>query len=210
MNTLPTLVCASLEAAVNRVLRLDPDTLARLTALSGKVIAVELRGLNTALYLVPEKSGLNVFSRFDGEPDTALRGTPLALARMGLEKHAGDSLFAGDVEIIGDTELGQEFREILDGLDIDWEEQLSLVTGDAVAHQIGNAVRSASAWGKKTLETLSRDAAEYLQEESRDLPNRGEVESFLTDVDELRSDVDRLEARIKRLESHNNKKDIEE
>jgi ubiquinone biosynthesis protein UbiJ len=201
MNTLPTLVCASLEAAVNRVLRLDPDTLDRLSTLSGKVIAVELHGLNTALYLVPEKAGLNVFSHFDGAPDTTLRGTPLALARMGLEKHAGDSLFAGDVEIAGDTELGQEFRAILDGLDIDWEEQLSMVMGDAVAHQVGQFVRGAAGWGKKTLETLSRDAAEYLQEESRELPNSGEAETFLTDVDELRSDVDRIEARVKRLES---------
>lgn len=201
MKSLPTLVAASLETAVNQVLRLDPDTLVRLAALSGKVIAVELRGLNVALYLIPEKSGLNIFSRFEGEPDTTLRGTPLALARMGLEKRAGDALFAGDVEISGDVELGQAFREILDGLDIDWEEHLSLVTGDAVAHQVGNLVRSAADWGKKTLETLSRDAAEYLQEESRDLPNPGEVEDFLSDVDVLRTDVDRLEARIKRVES---------
>jgi len=209
MTPLPTLVSASLEAAVNRLLRLDPDTRDRLATLDGKVIAIELRGLDVAMYLIPGKAGLNIFSRFEGEPDTILRGTPVALARMGLEKHAGDSLFAGDVEISGDTELGQEFREILDGIDIDWEEQLSLVTGDVVAHRVGNAVRGAAEWGRKTLETLSRDAAEYLQEESRDLPNRGEVEIFLEDVDELRSDVDRLEARVKRLESHN-KKDNQE
>lgn len=207
MNPLPTLICASLESAVNQVLRLDPDTLGRLAALAGKVIAIELRGLDLALYLIPDKSGLNVFSRFEGEPDTTLRGTPVALARMGLEKNAGDTLFAGDVEISGDVELGQEFREILDGLDIDWEEQLSLVTGDVVAHQVGNAVRGAVEWGKKTLEIFSRDAAEYLQEESRDLPNPGEVEEFLSDVDELRADADRLEARVRRLES---RKDAQE
>lgn len=207
MNALPTVVCASLEAAVNKVLRLDPDTVEKLATLAGKVIAVELRGLNVALYLIPEKSGLNIFSRFDGEPDTTLRGTPLAMARMGLEKKAGDTLFAGDVEISGDVELGQSFREILDGLDIDWEEQLSLVTGDVVAHQVGNVVRGAVDWGRKTLEILSRDAAEYLQEESRDLPNPGEVENFLSDVDVLRTDVDRLEARVKRLES---RKDVKE
>jgi ubiquinone biosynthesis protein UbiJ len=198
---LPTLFTASLEAAINGVLRLDPDTRDRLAALSGKVIAVELRGLDLALYLIPDRSGLNVFGRFEGEPDTILRGTPVAMARMGLARDASDALFAGEVEISGDVELGQEFRDILDNLDIDWEEQLSLVTGDVVAHQVGELVRGAVAWGKKTLDTFGRDAAEYLQEESRDVPNAGEVDSFLTEVDDLRTDVDRLEARIKRLES---------
>jgi ubiquinone biosynthesis protein UbiJ len=40
---------------------------------------------------------------------------------------------------------------------------------------------------------------EYLQEESRDVPSRYEVEQFSKHVSELRDDVDRLAARIGRL-----------
>jgi ubiquinone biosynthesis protein UbiJ len=40
---------------------------------------------------------------------------------------------------------------------------------------------------------------EYLQEESRDVPSRYEVERFAKRVNELRDDVDRLAARISRL-----------
>ena len=40
---------------------------------------------------------------------------------------------------------------------------------------------------------------EYLQEESRDVPSRYEVERFTRDVGALRDDVDRLEARLARL-----------
>jgi ubiquinone biosynthesis protein UbiJ len=189
-----------METAINQVLQLDPDTLVRLQKLQGKVIAVELRGLNVSFYLIPDQHGLNVFSHFAGEPDTILRGTPLSMARMGLAARASDVLLAGDVEVSGDVELGQQVRAILDGLDIDWEEHLSHLTGDLVAHKLGDVLRGALAWGRKTIDTLGQDAAEYLQEESRDLPTRNEVEEFLAKIDTLRSDVDRAEARIARLE----------
>lgn len=200
MSELATAIAAVLEKAINQVLALDPDTMERLKALQGKVIAIELRVINVTLYLIPGIEGLDVFGHFEGEPDTILRGTPLAMAKMGVAKEAGDVLFAGDVEISGDVELGQQFRDILDDLDIDWEEHLSHLTGDVVAHKIGNLVRGALKWGKQTTATLGQDTAEYLQEESRDLPNRGEVESYLKDVDTLRSDVDRMEARVNRLQ----------
>lgn len=213
MKQIPTLVTVAIEAAINQVLALDPDTLERLRALNGKVIAIELQGLDVTLYLIPTDAGLSVFGHFEGEPDTTLRGTPVGMLRMGLAENAGDSFFAGDVEISGDVELGTQFRDILDDLDIDWEEHLSHITGDVVAHKVGNLLRDAVDWGRKTLDTLGRDGAEYLQEESRDLPTRGEMEAFLAAVDTLRSDVDRLEARIKRLEARrkaNTEKSTEE
>lgn len=206
MNALPTAIAAILETAINQVLLLDPETIERLKGLQGKVIAIELKGLNACFYLIPQQEGLNVFGHFEGEPDTILRGTPVAMAKMGLAEEAGDVLFEGDVEISGDVELGQQFRDILDGLDIDWEEHLSHVTGDIVAHKVGNLVRGAMRWGKQTTDTLGQDAAEYLQEESRDLPNRGEVENYLKGVDTLRSDVDRMEVRVSRIEKASEKR----
>jgi len=190
----------ALESAVNGFLQLDPDTVARLQGLQGKVVAVELRGLDITLYLIPAVDRLNVFTDFDGEPDTVLSGTPLGLARMGLAKHTGDAFFEGDVKISGDVELGQQFQAILDGLDMDWEEHLSRITGDVVAHRVGDLVRGALRWGQQAADTLGRDAAEYLQEESSDLPNRIEMDNFLADVDTLRNDVERMQARVSRLE----------
>jgi len=201
VNHLPAAITASIEMAVNGVLQLDEDIPPRLQALQGKVIAIEVQGLDVSLYLIPGPDKLSVYGRFEGEPDTVLRGTPGALMRMGMVRHTGDVLFAGDVEISGDVELGQQFSEILDALDIDWEEHLSHITGDLVAHKLGNAVRGALSWGRQTVDTLGQDIAEYLQEENETLPNRDEVENNLSRVDVLRTDVDRMEARVRRLES---------
>ena len=195
----PALFFSALGLAVNNYLRLDVNTLQRLSALTGKVIAIEFRGLDLTFYLLPQAAGIRIEGAYEGVPDALLSGAPLALARLGIAKHEKGTLFGGDVEIRGDIELGQRFKAILDGIDIDWEEHLSRVTGDVLAHQVGNVARGMLEWGRNTLDTVSRDVAEYLHEESRDLPTRSEVDEFLARIDTLRLDVDRLEARVQRL-----------
>ncbi|HKK06548.1 MAG TPA: SCP2 sterol-binding domain-containing protein [Gammaproteobacteria bacterium] len=193
-----------LERAVNGYLALDPVTLERLDGLTGRVIAIEPVGLSQRLFVIPHGEGVQVMTHYAGTPDTVLRGTPLALARLSLSK--GDSadasarvLFSGDVVIEGDVELGQRFKRILDAVDVDWEELVARVSGDALAHRLGRLARELQTWGGQASEHLGRDLAEYLQYESADLIDRREVKDFVADVDTLRDDTERLDARVQRL-----------
>ena len=199
------LAYATLEEAINRYLSLDPAAREQMTGLYGRVIAFELVGLGLTLYLVPSPNRLQVLSGYEDEPDCTLRGTPLALSRMGDPKGSTDQLFAGQVEISGDTELAHRFGKILSAMDIDWEEQLSHYTGDIIAHEVGNFARTANHWGQRTMKTLGLDLQEYLQEEIRLLPVKPEIDHFLNGIDTLRNDVERIEARINRLKSNMNK-----
>jgi len=192
---------AVLENALNRYIKLDPTALQRLAPLHGKLILLHIQGLELDLYLVPATNGIQLYPEFEGEPDCTLSGAPLAFARLGGGRR-DDQLFAGAVEIRGDTETGHRFGELLADLDIDWEEQLSRLTGDVAAHQIGSGVRAAGRWGRQAAEILPADLAEYLQEEARLLPVRLECEEFTSAVDTLRDDVERLEARIRRLQQN--------
>lgn len=204
--SLPSIVLAGLEITLNRYLSLDPETLARLADLTGKVVAVELRGLGVTLYMAPHGGGIQLLGDYRGTPHTTIRGTLLSLARAGHGEDRG-ALFSGDVEIRGDITVGQRFEAILREMDIDWEEQLSRLVGDVAAHQVGNLARDTLAWGAKSVDTLSRDLSEYLQEESRQLPQRDEVDAFLAAVDSLRNDVERLAARVKRLQGRTKSRD---
>jgi ubiquinone biosynthesis protein UbiJ len=196
---------AGLEQALNAALALDPHTGARLARLQGKLIAVELRGTGITLTLQPTGEGkLRLMGDYDGEVDTTLRGAPFSLLRMGMGR-AGEGMFSGEVEIDGDVELGTQIQRVFEKLDIDWEEHLSRLTGDIVAHQLGNTVRGLFAWGQRAIDHLGRDVADYLQEESDTLPVDWEVEEFIKGVDTLRSDVDRIEARVRRLNKQINK-----
>ena len=199
----PQAALAMLETAVNGALALDPETVARLGALSGKVVAMELQGTGIVLFMLPGREGIRLMGHYEGEPDTTLSGTPLALLRLG-GGQPGEGLFSGDVKIHGDVELGRRMQRILGGLDIDWEEHLSHLTGDVVAHQLGNLARNMMRWGRRAADNLQRDLVDYVQEERRDLPSRPELDEFLAAVDTLRSDVDRLAARLDRLQHGDN------
>jgi len=190
---------AGLEQALNAALALDPKTLERLARLQGRVIAIELKGTGIRMVLEPGMQGLRLMSHFDGEVDTTLCGAPFALLRMSTGR-TGEGMFSGEVEIDGDVELGQQIQRVFEKLDIDWEEHLSRLGGDIIAHQIGNTVRGLFNWGGRAAEHLGDDTADYLQEETDTLPVPWEVEEFIANVDTLRSGVDRIEARVKRLQ----------
>jgi ubiquinone biosynthesis protein UbiJ len=191
---IPAVIAAGLETALNPVLRLDPDLQSRLAALEGKVIAIEPEGLGLTLYLLPGISGVRVLDQYDSEPTVRIRGTPLALVRQWRGQQSASGL-----AVEGDAAVGREFQTALARLDIDWEEQLSRLLGDAAAHQAGRFWRGLQSWGRRTGDVLLRDSGEYLQQELRALPPRPAVEQFLSAVDDLREDTDRLAARIERL-----------
>jgi len=195
-------LAALLESALNGYIGLDPEAKERLAPLHGRIVELQVVGLGVRLFLVPGPGGIQVFRDSETPPDCTLKGSPLALAGMASERARADQLFSGSVEITGDTDLGHELGKLIGGLDVDWEEQLSRVTGDVLAHQVGNLVRGSLRWWGMAADTLLRqDLPEYLQEEVRLVPSRHETEYFLSEVDRLRDDAERLEQRLRRLRS---------
>ncbi len=106
----------------------------------------------------------------------------------------------GSLALSGDPQLAQKFQRLLHYARPDIEEELSSVVGDAAAHRIGEFARGLGQWTREATATMGGNIREFLQEESRDVPSRYEVERFNSQVSELRDDVDRLAARLRRLE----------
>jgi len=198
--TLPSGFLRAIESAANAWMGLDPDNRDRLAALEQRCIGIDLQGAGLQLFLYPGSHGIRISGQHEGPVDTTLHGSPLALARLGLGGDTGKTLFSGEVTISGDVETGQAFKAILDDLEIDWEEHLSRLTGDILAHQLGNLARRTLGVMRDGRVSLEQDVGEYLKEELRLLPARIEVENFVADVARLRMDSDRLAARIRRLQ----------
>ncbi len=197
---IPAWVLSVAEASINRYLHLDAETPARLARLAGKVIAVELRDFHACIYIGVDTQGLRFTDEHAGVVDVRLRGNALALARLGLSNN-NETLFSGAVEVEGDQQVALQWQEMWRSVDIDWEGLLAQLTGDVVAHQAGTAVRRLFRYGTKTTQNLTRDIAEYWQEERPELPAPAQMEAFLAGVDTLCADVERLEARVRRLQS---------
>jgi ubiquinone biosynthesis protein UbiJ len=205
--TISSALTATLETLLNQAILLDPETPARLAPMHGKVIQLDLQGMASSLYLIPDPNGIQILNEFEGEADCCLRGSAIDLMRMRGTRESTDQLFKGAVTIEGDSTLAHQFGAVLADLDIDWEEQLSRLTGDIAAHEIGNLVRKASDWRARLHRTTEQNLQEYLQEELRLLPAPYEISTFLNEVDQLRDDAERLEARVQRLKQRLDDKD---
>lgn len=194
------LMTTLLEDLINRALRLDPATLARLKELQGKVIRLRAGGDPAfEIFAIPEETGLSLRERHEAEPDVTLTGDIPVILRFAARRVLPDVVAAGEVQISGDIGLGQRFQRILEQAEVDWEEQAAKVMGDVAARRLGNTARDFSGWFGQALKTLKQDAAEYLQEESRLLPNPGAASDFRGAVESLQRDLENLEKRLARL-----------
>ena len=117
---------------------------------------------------------------------------------MGAEYQA--MLNNGSLKIEGDVEFANQLHSIFKEVDIDWEEVASKFVGDSAAYQLGVFAKRFRNYGKRSADNFRMDVSEYLQEESRILPTKVEINRFMSDVDDFDAHVQRIEARIQRLE----------
>ncbi len=133
------------------------------------------------------------------QEDAVISGSPVALLDLVRGGSSGASK-AGTVQIRGDAEIANGYRQLFVLARPDLEEELARLVGGLPARQVSRLAEQTLAWARNARRTAGENVAEYLQEESRDLVNRPELEEFLQGVDSLREAADRVEARVARLE----------
>ncbi len=195
---LPAPLAIALQTAFNRYAELDPDSKSRLQRLQGKVICFQIEGLELPVWFIFNEQNVEIVEDFGDAADAVISGGPFSMLAL-----AGGtrSIFDGGVTITGETETAQQFSRVLTGIDVDWEEHLSRLSGDAVAHQVGRVSRGLRGWLNERTEALQQNTGDYLRDETNNVPNSWELEEFTEQVDELRDRVELLELRITKQQS---------
>ena len=199
-----SIALTGLQTVINQYLKLAHNRDELLNPILGKVVAIRLDGLNLSIYFFFKKHDIELLSKFPGTPDVEITGSPFSLLAMKCSSNQSSALLNGNVTITGNTHVAQQFNDLFNALDIDWEEHLSKIVGDTIAHSLGNLFRGIKEWTETTTETLTKNLSEYVQHEIECFPSSLEVEDFANDIDTLRADFDRLQARIKLLQGRNN------
>ncbi|MSR09374.1 MAG: hypothetical protein EXR82_07605 [Gammaproteobacteria bacterium] len=187
-----------IELLINRGIGLSSTAQAMAAALDGKALDVRLDGTPLALRLTARDGQLRLSGIGEGAAAATLAGSPLAMLRL-LGGDPQQLIREGDVRMTGDTDVANQFRDLLHMARPDLEDELARLVGDPLAHQFGILARGFADFSLRTAESVARSFGEYFTEERRTLPTRTEAQEFFRDVDRVTNDVERAEARVASL-----------
>lgn len=192
-----TAALASAEKMLNTALRYDPATRIGLMQLEGKILALQITTPAITVFMLPMDDELRLMGNWEGDVDTRITGSLLALAQLGQKEI--HNLKDSGVTVMGDLSLLADLQRLMKNLDIDWEEMLSQFTGDIIGHQTAQLIRAQFGWVKERTASAQRLTSEFLTEELKALPAKPELDDFYQQVDDLRLAVDRAAARMEKL-----------
>lgn len=184
-----------LEALLNQAVKMDDAQGVDFAPCDEKVVQLTLTDLKQTLFLIYQLEAeqttnghFTVQRQLMGQADCHIQTSCWHLIQRD-----------GEFAATGDADLAQAFMTALQQLEIDWEEQLSKVTGDLVAFKVGHAVRETQKVGREAKQKAGDTLREYLQFEIHVLPTQSQINHFGKQVHETSLGVDALEARIQAL-----------
>lgn len=189
---------ASAEAVLNRNIVASSEAKALAKRLEGTSLQVNVEGF-TRVRAACLGGRLALLGGDDSPADAVISGSPPALLQM-FRAATPTAQTRSSVQVRGDAEIANLYRELFAAARPDLEEELSRFVGDLPARHLSQLALSVRAWARRARRTAGENIAEYLQEEGRDLVTKTEMEEFLRGVDGIRDGVDRVEARLKNLE----------
>lgn len=196
MMPLENLLCGLLETGLNKLQRLDQHGLQRRKMLDGKIVGVMPKELNKPLYFIIDRQQIDISNEFAGQTDCFIRFNLSALKELQDNHQLTHLIKSEQLEIEGDTQLAQQFAQLLMAMEIDWEEQLSAMIGDVFAHKLCYYGKSVHQKVSAELNKIKIHHALFITDEAKLAPGSLEVAHFCEQVDEISRKVQHLEKRI--------------
>ena len=125
-------------------------------------------------------------------PDVAFQIPLTLLPRLA----RGDETAFSSVIFEGDSEFASTLSSIARNVSWDAEQDLSQLVGDIAARRMVGGVTAMGDWSREAESRFVANVAEYLTEEKRAFATTRDLESLMTQNENLRDAVARLEARI--------------
>jgi len=167
-------------------------------ALEGRSLRIVAKPLPSSILITAADGMVHLSSDTQQPADAEITGTLIELNRlMFIDNQA--PIREGHVEVIGDVDIADRFRDLLLCARPDMEEKLADWFGESMATQVASFARDTRDWLADVTEDLSERVGDYLHEDSAQLPEQNEINEHFNAVDKLVDDVERLEARISRL-----------
>ncbi|TRX55098.1 SCP2 domain-containing protein [Thalassomonas sp. M1454] len=197
------MLTAIIEIIINKALSLDSNITEPLSKLNGKSLTLQITELDYPITLNVELNTVSVIASSHSD-DCVIHSNFASLAKLKQTELLTSLIRSGDLDIVGDLKIAQQFAGIAEQLNIDWEKQLAERIGDIPAYRLNSL-------GAKLLDKLnfakaqiSQDASEYLLHEKRLLVTDSELSAFSSKVKAVELELNKLQSKLDLLQNRIN------
>ena len=192
-----------IERLINSVIKSDQHAQTRLGKLSGKQLEIETDSPTFSMCILFIGSEVRL-SSFSSEElatvsDAKVSSDTATLFSLLFAKTEDRPLANPRISISGDAQFVQSAFNILQSLDLRWDDLLAPFLGSVTTQGLKTSADEFKQWTEESSKAFKHSVDEYLKEEAKVLPTENGLEEFQYRLDQLRLRIDRAEAKTARL-----------
>lgn len=191
---LPQVLHAIIEAIINKALLLNINHVS-LANLEQKTLTLELAELTTALSFTVVDSKILVSGNVE-RSDCTIQTSLQTLTKLKAQQSLTELIKQGELDVVGDIKVAQQFSTLAEQLEIDWQSELAKHIGDVPTHKLFHFGNKITKKIKHTAKQLENDVSEYVVHEKRLVVTHSQVNTFNQNVQDIAAHVDNVSARL--------------
>jgi ubiquinone biosynthesis protein UbiJ len=204
---LPQAFAAGLELLVNKALLLNKNKYLPINSVLGKTLTLDIAELTFPLSFTMNAQTSRasqtkiVVSSLTEASDCTIVISINILKKLKADHQITQLIKQGELDVLGDVKVAQQFATIGQSLEIDWQSEIAKYIGDVPTHKIlqyGNKVTKGLI---KHSAQLNADMVEYIVHEKRLVVTNSQIKRFNQQVIAVSEEVDRVSDRINKLSS---------
>ncbi|WP_114327675.1 ubiquinone biosynthesis accessory factor UbiJ [Candidatus Colwellia aromaticivorans] len=192
---------SALEVMINKTLALSTANVS-LEKLIQKTLTLELEELGFPLSFTVcnaiENPQIVVTTLTEGV-DCTIKTSLSTLRELKAEQQITELIKQNKLDLTGDVKVAQQFANVAENLDIDWQSELANQIGDIPTHKLMQLGKRVSTKVQFAAKQIKADASEYIVHEKRLVVTRSQIDQFNQQVFEVSEQVDMLNQRISQL-----------
>lgn len=195
---LQQVMCAALEAIINKALSLNINSNDQLNSLEQKTLAIKLAELGFPLCLSIDEGTVLVTKLID-RADCTVTTSIKTLQELKKEQQLTELIKQDQLDIEGDIKVAQYFASLAETLDIDWQTELAKHIGDIATHKLVQFSQLVKEKINFANGQIQADSSEYLVHEKRLVVTSSQINHFNLAVSAVQLQTEQVESRFNQL-----------
>ncbi len=192
-------LCLTLEKLINTAFSMNTNGNDGLLILAGKRVTIFLDELGFALSFSVHQQKILVTSLIE-DSDCTITTSLSSLKELQKNQQLTELIKQDKLDISGDLKVAQQFANIAQTLEIDWQSELAKYIGDFATYKLGRITKTIFAKFAFLNQQVQADSCEYLVHEKRLLVTKNQLDEFNQQVEQVHEQANSLLLRLAALD----------